>query len=84
MTTEPYSSKNELVKLKSTIGNSVSLSKPQSQKEMVNQALSVALNSDFLATVNEEVGDPLDGESRDEYINRAQSKIIDKLTSLLR
>ena len=83
MTEESASPASELNKLVAKLGTDVSLSPPATHEEMVKQALSIAVQPEFVDQINDEVGDPREGESRDEYMDRAEKHIIDRLTHLI-
>ena len=83
MTKEALSPAFELNKLVAKLGTDVSLSPPATHEEMVKQALSIAVQPEFVDQINDEVGDPREGESRDEYMDRAEKHIFDRLNHLI-
>ena len=83
MSDEIKSSKGVIARIESTIDRTTLVSIPQSQNDMINQAIAVTLEPSFLKAAEQEVGAPQRGESRDEYVARAEKIVIDKLTKLI-
>jgi len=83
MTDRQETSGAELARIRETVSTALVGGAPNSKSEMVSQALAVAVKPEFIDRINEAVGDPLDGETREQYIERGTNAIVAVLTELL-
>jgi hypothetical protein len=83
MTVDTRATNRELARIASAINPSTLLKVPENQQEMINQAVAVVLEPSFIEQADKEVGSPLEGESCDEFVARAEKVVIERLTKLI-
>ena len=83
MTEGAGTSEEELSHIREMVSTALVSDRASSESEMTSQALAVAVRPEFIERINQVVGDPLDGETREQYIDRGTNAVIAVLTELL-
>lgn len=82
MTDNSVSSADELTRLREKVSGAL-VKAPVTEAEMAHQALAVAVKPEFVKQIDVVVGDPLEGETREQYVDRGTKAIAALLADIL-
>lgn len=83
MTNNSESSEAELNRIRASVSTALMTQEPNSLETMAGQALAVVARPEIMDQIEQAVGEPIEGETREQYIQRGTDTIVAALTELL-